>query len=131
MMLDLVPEMITWLEADTEVVVEGFSVFGLRIPQDSETPLVLVTMVSQTPSTAPQTGWWRSLLALDFHSEEPGISREVAYHVATQAPKFAGIHGAAVVTDSQVVSNESIVDDGWTPTRFRQVVTVEVTAREP
>jgi len=130
-MIDLVAEMIPWLEADPDVIDEGFDVYGIRIPQGSEPSLCLVTAVSQTPSTAPQTGWWRTMLALDFHSEDPGTSRLVAFNVASRIPAFAGIHSSAVVTDSQVVSNESNVDDGWTPTRFRQVVTVEVTAREP
>lgn len=130
-MIDLVAEMLVWLKADSEIVGEGFRCVGIRIPQDTPAPLVLVTMVSQTSSTAPQTGWWRTLLALDFQSEDPKLTREMAFHIATRAPQFAGIHGTAVVTDSQVVSNQSLVDDGWTPTRFRQIVTVEVTAREP
>jgi hypothetical protein len=129
--MDLVAEMVSWLNDDTEIMVEGFTVVGIRIPQDTPAPLVLITMVSQTGSTAPQTGWWKTLLALDFHAEDPKQTREMAFHIASRAPQFAGIHGTAVVTDSQVVSNQSLVDDGWTPTRFRQIVTVEVTAREP
>jgi hypothetical protein len=130
-MIDHVTELVAWLNADLEVGVEGFNVVGLRIPQGTEPPLVLVSAVNEIPSTSPQTGWWRTLLALDFHSEDTGASREMAYHVAKRLPEYVGIHGTAVVTDCQVVTNQPIVDDGWTPTRFRQIVTVEVTAREP
>lgn len=124
--MDLIADMLTFLDGE----VDG-DLYGHRIPEGADVPLALVTLVSDRPGTAPQTPWWKTLVSLDVHSTDPGEALAMAQAIKELAPSFVGVHSNSVVTDCQVVSTQPLVDDGWTPTRFRQVVTVALTSREP
>lgn len=131
-MIDLVREYVDAVNSDPDLAaVLGDRVFGFRIPEDAVPPLAVVQTFQYTPAARPTTAWWRGLVSVDFHSENPGESLALAARMTDIAATVVGVRATCVITDSQVESRQPVVDDGWTPTRFRQVVTVDVTAREP
>jgi hypothetical protein len=135
-MIDLVAEFVRVVHDDPELSAAlGTRVYGFRIPEDADppadTPLALVTPFQVVPAARPTSEWWNGLLSIDFHSEDPATSLRLADRMMKLAPTIVGVRSTCVVSDCQVESRQPIVDDGWTPTRFRQVVTVNLTAREP
>ncbi len=131
-MIDVTGILVRALADDAEITdFVGDRVFGFRIPKDAEPPLIVVMTNSQYPADAPAAEWWSSVTSVDVHTVDPALSAEIADVVRRVVPKVVGAREEGVVADSQVESVLSIVDDGWTPTRFRQIVTVDVTAREP
>jgi hypothetical protein len=130
-MIDIVRELVAAVKADTTLNTGvGGRVYGNRIPQGAAIPLILVTAAQNTPATRPQTTWWRSLTSIDVHAEDPAVSLALATRVQEITPTIVGARATCVITACQVESRLPVVDDGWTPTRFRQVVTVDLTARE-
>jgi hypothetical protein len=136
--MDIVLELLDAINDDTELATAlGVKVYGHRIPDPGTRkpvptpPLVVVTAAQATPSTRPQTQWWRTLASVDFHANDPATALELAARMREIAPTIVGGRATCVITDCQVESIQPVIDDGWTPTRFRQVVTVDVTAREP
>jgi hypothetical protein len=132
--IDIVKDLVAFIRADDELSAAlGTRIYGYRIPDsdDAVPPLCLVGAPSSVPSTRPQTTWWAYLATVDFHTDNPADSLALSSRLEQLAPSFVGFHSSSVVADSQVDSVQPVIDDDWTPTRFRQVVTVALTAREP
>jgi hypothetical protein len=137
-MADIVADFLALLQDDAELtdLVDATAMFGVLIPKsgpdsDLSPPLLVVVESQRIPAARPQTGWREHTLSVDIHGGTPGEAFDIASVVEVAAPTFVGVHATSVVTDCQVESVQPVIDDGWTPTRFRQVVTVVVTAREP
>ena len=131
-MIDLTAEFVAALADDAELAATlDDRVFGFRIPEKAEPPLALVLEFQTVPAARPTSEWWRGLVSIDIHAETPGESLALSKRVAELVPTFVGAHASCVIADSQVESIQAVIDDAWTPTRFRQVVTVVVAAREP
>ena len=105
-------------------------VFGESIPANTDAPLVLVRSVVRRPATSPTTVWWEFTLTVDVHSEQPSESHDLAVAVEAATPTIAGSHPEGVVADSTVADTTFLEDGSWTPTRYRNVVTVYLTARD-
>ena len=108
----------------------GQQVFGESIPVGAEPPLVLVRSVIRIPFTRPTTVWWKHTIAVDCHSTDPGESHDISEAVEKAVDEWNGVDPTGVIANSQV-ENTSLFEDGsFTPTRYRNVVTVAVTARD-
>jgi hypothetical protein len=136
--MDIVLELVDAINDDATLSAAlSTRVYGHRIPDPgakkpaASPPLAVVTVAQETPATRPQTQWWRTLASVDFHANDPATALELAARMRDIAPTIVGGRATCVITDCQVESIQPVIDDGWTPTRFRQVVTVDVTAREP
>lgn len=131
-MIDIARELVDAIKADPVLSAAlGDNVFAYRVPQGAVPPLAVVLVAQETRATFPQTQWWRNLSSVDFHADTPGDSLHYARRMQEIAPTIVGTRTTCVISDCQVESRQPIIDDGWTPTRFRQVVTVNTTAREP
>ena len=131
-MIDIVAEMVELVNSDQELKdILGRNVFGYRIPQGASLPLAVITHVQTTQTARPTGAWWSGFVSVDFQSDDPDVALALATRMTDVAPMIVGTRATCVVSDCQVESIQPIIDDGWTPTRFRQVVSVELTAREP
>ncbi len=105
-------------------------VFGGSIPKGEDAvPLILVRSVIRRPATAPTTQWWLHILSVDVHSTDPAESVQLAFDAELTVNAIVGGQDDGSVAYCEVVSVENIEDGAWTPTRFRNVLTVELTAR--
>ena len=105
-------------------------VFGGSIPKGEDSvPLILVRSVIRRPATAPTTQWWLHILSVDVHSTDPAESVQLAFDAELTVNAIVGGQDDGSVAYCEVVSVENIEDGAWTPTRFRNVLTVELTAR--
>lgn len=108
----------------------GSNVFGESIPPGARPPLVLVRSVMRVPFTRPTTVWWEFTNAVDVQSEDPAESFDISVAVERAVDSWNGVDPDGVIA-SAVVANTSFYEDGsYTPTRYRNVVTVESTARD-
>jgi hypothetical protein len=130
--MEVTPLLISEIGSDSEIATYvGSRIYGYSIPQAAVVPLILITQVQTIPVTNPQTIWWDSMVTIDIHSNEPAESAAIAHLVMELLPQIVGGPETLVVADSRIDTCETIVDDGWTPIRYRQIVTVDLTAREP
>ena len=106
-------------------------VYAYRIPPEATPPLALVLIPGAFPAAPPSDAWWDYLATIDIHSDSPQKSLQIAHAVSKLIPTVVGSSPNGVVADCQVDSVSAITDGSWTPTRYRQVVTVDLTAREP
>ena len=105
-------------------------VFGGSLPKGEDSvPLILVRSVIRRPATAPTTQWWLHILSVDVHSTDPAESVQLAFDAELTVNAIVGGQDDGSVAYCEVVSVENIEDGAWTPTRFRNVLTVELTAR--
>lgn len=131
-MIDAALTMVDALNADSDIVADlGGRIYAYRIPPDAQVPLALVMVPAYFPAAAPTSEWWNFTVTVDIHTESPQLSLSIADKVMRLVPTVVGNTSGGVVADSQVDSVSAITDGSWTPTRYRQIVTVEVTAREP
>jgi hypothetical protein len=108
----------------------GVKVFGGAIPKDENgTPLMLVRTIVRRPATAPTTQWWLHTLSVDVHSTDPAESVQLAFDAELTVNAIVGGQSGGSVAYCEVASVENIEDGAWTPTRYRNVLTVELTAR--
>jgi hypothetical protein len=129
--MDVVSRLTQVLLADPDVggKVSG-RVFGETIPPNTPAPCVLVRSATRSPFTKPTTVWWRYTLTVDVHSESPSQSFDITVAVEKAINDQIGSHPDGVVANAVVVSTSFIEDGSWTPTRYRNVVSVAVTARD-
>lgn len=131
-MIDCAEILVDALNDDPDIfalLIGGVSAY--RIPPEAAAPLALVMVPSANLAAAPSSEWWSFMATIDIHAEAPFASLTIADKVARMVPSIVGDHPSGVVADCQVMSIVSVVDGAWTPTRYRQIVTVDVTAREP
>lgn len=117
-------------DADISAALSG-GIYAYRIPPDATPPLALVMVPMAQPAAAPTSSWWTYMSTIDIHTEAPAASQALADKVARLAFSIVGDTPGGVVADCQVASISAITDGAWTPIRYRQVVTVDLTAREP
>jgi hypothetical protein len=115
-------------DAGISAILSG-GVFAYRIPPDAVTPLALVMVPAAMPAAAPTFEWWTYMATIDIQTDSPQSSLTVSDLVSQAVYKVVGNYPTGVVADCQVGSIAAITDGSWTPTRFRQVVTVDMTAR--
>lgn len=129
-MIDTASLLVEQLNLDPDVAADlSGGIYAYRIPPDASPPLALVLVPGNFPSAAPTIEWWQSMATIDIHAETPGVSSAIAEKVTQVVTNIVGSYRQGVVADCQVTSVASIVDGAWTPTRYRQVVTVDLTAR--
>jgi hypothetical protein len=123
---DPVPTVMEALQA----ALPDVKVFGGAIPKDENgTPLILVRSVIRRPATAPTTQWWLHILSVDVHSTDPAESSQLGHDAELTVNAIVGGQSGGSVAYCEVASVENIEDGAWTPTRYRNVLTVELTAR--
>jgi hypothetical protein len=129
-MIDMPALLVEALNSDPEVfsTLTG-GVYAYRIPPDAKTPLALVLVPGAFQGAAPTQSWWSFMATIDIHAENPADSMRIAELVTAMVPTVVGSHSQGVVADGQVSTITAITDGGWTPTRYRQIVTVDLTAR--
>jgi hypothetical protein len=128
--IDVAAIVVEALNDDPEISAElSGGIYAYRIPPEATPPLALVMVPSAQPAAAPTVEWWTYMVTIDIHSEAPVGSLTVADAVTRMVPSIVGTHSTGVVADSQVDVITSITDGAWTPTRYRQIVTVDLTAR--
>lgn len=131
-MIDASLTVLDAINADPEVSAElSGGVYAYRIPPEAVPPLALVMVQGTFPATAPSIEWWRHLVTIDIHAESPQVSLVIADKMKSLVSSIVGDTSGGVVADCQVDSINAIADGSWTPTRYRQIVTVDLTAREP
>lgn len=131
-MIDPALIMVNALNDDPNIFADlGGRIYAYRIPPEATTPLALVMVPASFPAASPTSEWWRYMVTVDVHAETPQASLPIADKVMRLVPSIVGSTPSGVVADCQVESVNSVVDGSWTPTRYRQIVTVEMTAREP
>lgn len=128
-MIDLTATFIRELSTLPEWSILDSRVFGYKIPKDQPAPLALVYVQQNRPFTTPSTCWWDMMVIVDVHSEDPKEAETMAQAAIAFLPTLVGKHPEGVLADCRVASSVMIPDDGWTPVRYRHVVTVDVTAR--
>lgn len=104
-------------------------VYAYRIPPEATPPLALVMVPMSQPAAAPTSSWWTYMMTIDIHTETPAASQLLAELVSSLVFQIVGDTPGGVVADCQVASISAITDGAWTPTRYRQVVTVDMTVR--
>lgn len=129
--MDVTAAFVQRLLADGAVTAHvGSQVFGESIPVGVEPPLVLVRSVIRTPFTRPTTVWWKHTIAVDCHSTNPGESHDISEAVEKAVDEWNGVDPTGVIANSQVENTSLFEDASYTPTRYRNVVTVALTARD-
>ena len=129
-MLDAALTVVDAINGDPDVVAElSGGVFAYRIPPEAVPPLALVMIQGSFPAAAPSFEWWKFLVTIDVHSDSPQKSMMIADKMKNLVSSIFGDTPGGVVSDCQIDSINSITDGAWTPTRYRQVVTVDLTAR--
>ncbi len=130
MAADVVSALVRVLSADTELSTSvGGRIYGGLIPSGAMAPLVLVQSVSSKPTTRPTTQWWDSIATVDVHSEDPLDSLSIAQAVEVIVNTVSGSQPEGVFAVCEATGIASIPDGAFTPTRFRNIVTVVATAR--
>ena len=125
-MFDPIPTLMSALKARFP----GVEVFGGSIPKDKgATPLILVRSVMRRPATSPTTQWWLHILSVDVHSTDPAEASQLGADAELAVNEIVGGQSGGSVAFCEVASVETIEDGGWTPTHYRNVLTVELTAR--
>ncbi|MFZ9392582.1 MAG: tail completion protein gp17 [Ilumatobacteraceae bacterium] len=120
------------LLADTAVkALIGDKVYGGIVPPNAVPPLILVRSIARRPVTNPTTQWWEIATAVDCQSEDPSGSFQLACAAEDAINGIVGAQTGSVVQASRVTGISSIEDGAFTPTRFRNVATAEITARKP
>ena len=108
----------------------SINVFGGAIPKGEDAaPLMLVRSIVRRPATSPTTQWWLHVLSVDVHSSDPAESVQLAAEAELAVNAIVGGQSSGSVSYCEVASVETIEDGAWTPTRYRNVLTLECTAR--
>jgi hypothetical protein len=81
------------------------------------------------PATQPTTQWWRYYITADVMDLNPSISQGIAWDAEFAINSIGGSQETGSVQYCEVSSVEQIEDGGWTPTRYRNVLTIEIVAR--
>lgn len=113
-----------------QTALPNVEVFGGYIPATHDAvPVILVRAISRQPATQPTTQWWRYFITADVMDLNPSISQGIAWDAESAINSIGGSQGTGSVQHCEVSSVEQIEDGGWTPTRYRNVLTIEIVAR--
>ena len=105
-------------------------VFGGFIPPDeNDLPLMLVRSIIRRPATSPTTQWWLHVLSVEVQSTDPAVSNQLGADAELVVNSVVGGQEHGSIAFTETVSVDVIEDGGFTPTRYRNVLTVELTAR--
>lgn len=129
-MIDAALTVVDAINADMDVVSElQGGVFAFRIPPEAVPPLALVMIQGSFPAAAPSIEWWRYLVTIDVHTDSPQKSMMIADKMKSLVSSIFGDTPGGVVADCQIDSINAVTDGAWTPTRYRQIVTIDLMAR--
>ena len=113
-----------------QTALPNVEVFGGYIPATNDAvPVILVRAISRKPATQPTTQWWRYYITADVMDLNPSISQGIAWDAEFAINSIGGGQGTGSISYCEVSSVEQIEDGGWTPTRYRNVLTIEIVAR--
>ena len=113
-----------------QTALPNVEVFGGYIPATNDAvPVILVRAISRKPATQPTTQWWRYYITADVMDLNPSISQGIAWEAEFAINSIGGSQGTGSISYCEVSSVEQIEDGGWTPTRYRNVLTIEIVAR--
>ena len=113
-----------------QTALPNVEVFGGYIPATHDAvPVILVRAISRQPATQPTTQWWRYYITVDVMDLNPSISQGIAWDAEFAINSIGGGQGTGSISYCEVSSVEQIEDGGWTPTRYRNVLTIEIVAR--
>ena len=113
-----------------QTALPNVEVFGGYIPATHDAvPVILVRAISRQPATQPTTQWWRYYITADVMDLNPSASQEMAWDAEFAINSIGGSQETGSVQYCEVSSVEQIEDGGWTPTRYRNVLTIEIVAR--
>ena len=113
-----------------QTALPNVEVFGGYIPATNDAvPVILVRAISRKPATQPTTQWWRYYITADVMDLNPSISQGIAWDAEFAINSIGGSQGTGSISYCEVSSVEQIEDGGWTPTRYRNVLTIEIVAR--
>ena len=113
-----------------QTALPAVEVFGGYIPATHDsTPVILVRSITRQPLTKPTTQWWRYYITVDVMDLNPSVSQGMAWEAEFAINSIGGSQGTGSVQYCEVSSVEQIEDGGWTPTRYRNVLTIEIVAR--
>jgi len=131
MSFDPVPVLVQALLTDDKIAnwTSG-RVYGGFIPEGATAPLVLVMLTSSRPSTSPPTQWFDHLVTVEVQAEDSGVSFQIASAAMPVLNRIAGTVTDGVVSSSEVTGLSVFEDGAFTPTRFRNVLSVDMTARD-
>jgi len=129
-MFDPVPVIVQALLTDDRVATwtEG-RIFGGSIPEGSVPPLIVVMLSSTRPTALPSTEWTDFLVTVDVQAEDSGVSYQIALATVQAISKIVGSVTDGVVSSTEVTGTTADESGAFTPTRFRNVLSVEMTAR--
>ena len=131
MFFDPVPVIVSALLADDRVAtLTSGRVFGGFIPEGSEPPLIVVMLTTSRPTTSPPSQWRDFLVTVDVQAEDSGVSFQIASAAMSVLNKIAGTVTEGVVSSTEVTGTTAIEEGAFTPTRFRNALTVDMTARD-
>ena len=113
-----------------QTALPNVEVFGGYIPATNDAvPVILVRAISRQPATQPTTQWWRYYITADVMDLNPSVSQGMAWDAEFAINSIGGSQETGSVQYCEVSSVEQIEDGGWTPTRYRNVLTIEIVAR--
>ena len=113
-----------------QTALPNVEVFGGYIPATYyAVPVILVRAISRQPATQPTTQWWRYYITADVMDLNPSVSQGIAWDAEFAINSIGGSQETGSVQYCEVSSVEQIEDGGWTPTRYRNVLTIEIVAR--
>ncbi len=113
-----------------QTALPNVEVFGGYIPSTYDAvPVILVRAISRQPATQPTTQWWRYYITADVMDLNPSVSQGIAWDAEFAINSIGGSQETGSVQYCEVSSVEQIEDGGWTPTRYRNVLTIEIVAR--
>ena len=113
-----------------QTALPNVEVFGGYIPATYDAvPVILVRAISRQPATQPTTQWWRYYITADVMDLNPSVSQGIAWDAEFAINSIGGSQETGSVQYCEVSSVEQIEDGGWTPTRYRNVLTIEIVAR--
>jgi len=128
---DPVSVIVSALLADDKVATwTSGRVFGGSIPEGSVPPLIVVMLSTSRPTTSPPTQWRDYMVTVDVQAEDSGVSFQIASAAMLVLNKIAGTVTEGVVSSTEVTGMTSNEDGAFTPTRFRNALTVDMTARD-
>lgn len=121
------------LKAATAVtaLVPATSIVGGQVPAGAKAPMILVRGIARRPSTKPTTQWWDMAVSIDCQSEDPATAYQMACAAEDAINSIVGKNSGGVVQASEATGISIIEDGAFTPPRFRNTITAELTARKP
>jgi hypothetical protein len=107
------------------------TVAGGRLPDGATLPAVRVLTTQNMPAARPTLSWWLGMVQLDCLTSSAITAFDLAAKVVASLYDLIGNGSPVAVADVSVVDIQFVDDRDFTPPASRQIVTVDITARNP